>query len=404
MRCEDIRPQIERLSDGECSPSEKTRAEAHLAECETCREHFRFLKALPEAARSAPLPEPTDAYWDILPRKIMARIEQEETATDLKGWLSRWFTPANLRWAGAMAAGVVAVVISLEVIDRWQPSDPPLEHSSEPKLAMEQEIDRDSPVPVELGETRGEARTAGAEPLKKSTVADKPQPQSAAAPPKPAVEENVEAKPQETAVPASPPLSRMTSSESEPERPRRSAPTVAPSPGPGRARTAKEEVSILAAREIEEPRAKHMTSLQEATSVDEVAVDSVEVEETGLGAEVDDEARVAFGSLEQRYLRSSKQSLRTTSTGASGTSEPELLAKCRSWRDYLQRYPDSAEALEARYRLARCSIDLYHSRPTEERRLQATEDATAFLAVAPEDERTEEIERSISTLRESKNN
>ena len=52
----------------------------------------------------------------------MARIEQEETAKISKGWLSRWFTPAQLRWAGAMAAGVVAVVISLEVIDLWQPA------------------------------------------------------------------------------------------------------------------------------------------------------------------------------------------------------------------------------------------------------------------------------------------
>ena len=261
--------------------------------------------------------------------------------------------------------------------------------SSEPKLALDRGSDLDSLVPAEPGETLEAARPAEPEPLKKSTAADKPQPKSTA-PPEPALEEDVaEVAPQETPIPAAPPSpspSRLTAVESEPERPRPSASTVAPSPAPGRAERQKEEVRTLSVREIEEPRARQMASLQEATTVDPVAIE-------GRGAEVDDEARLAFGSLERRYLRSGKQSLRTTSTDASGSSEPELLAKCRSWRDYLEKYPDSVESLEARYRLARCSIDLHHLHPTEERRNQAVEDAEAFLEVAPEDERAKEIER-----------
>ena len=90
MHCEQMLPLIEKLADGEAAPSEKARAEAHMEACESCRAHFHFLEALPEAARKAPLPEPPEMYWEVLPRKVMARIEEEGSPKSSPGRLAGW--------------------------------------------------------------------------------------------------------------------------------------------------------------------------------------------------------------------------------------------------------------------------------------------------------------------------
>ena len=112
MRCEQMLPLIEKLADGEAAPSEKARAEAHMEACDSCRAHFRFLAALPEAARKAPLPQPPEMYWEVLPRKVMARIDKKHSPKSSPGRLAAW---SGLRWLGAVAAAVIAVVVGLEV-------------------------------------------------------------------------------------------------------------------------------------------------------------------------------------------------------------------------------------------------------------------------------------------------
>ncbi|MEE9179352.1 MAG: zf-HC2 domain-containing protein, partial [Vicinamibacteria bacterium] len=115
MRCDDFLPLIEKLVDGEAAAAERQQAEAHLESCTSCQSHFRFLKALPEAARQASLPDPPDMYWEVLPRKIMSRIEKEG-ATRRRGWFSQILAPSRLRWAGALAAALVAAVVGLRVL------------------------------------------------------------------------------------------------------------------------------------------------------------------------------------------------------------------------------------------------------------------------------------------------
>jgi hypothetical protein len=117
MHCDELLPLVEKLADGECMESERARAEAHLAECESCREHFGFVQALSEAGRKVPLPEPPGAYWDVLPRKVMARIEKEQSTQSSGGWFLQIFAAPRLRWLGAIAAGVIAVVLSYEVLN-----------------------------------------------------------------------------------------------------------------------------------------------------------------------------------------------------------------------------------------------------------------------------------------------
>ena len=115
MRCDDFLPLIEKLVDGEAAAAERQQAEAHLESCTSCQSHFRFLKALPEAARQASLPDPPDMYWEVLPRKIMSRIEKEG-ATRRRGWFSQMLAPSRLRWGGALAAALVASVLGLRVL------------------------------------------------------------------------------------------------------------------------------------------------------------------------------------------------------------------------------------------------------------------------------------------------
>ena len=126
MQCEDFLPLVEKLADGEVTSAEKREAEAHLKACEDCREHFRFLKALPNAARQASPSEPPEIYWEALPRKIMARIarmeEREKPAAG--GWFFGLLSPSGLRWAGAVAAALVAAVVGLQVLDAPFSSQP----------------------------------------------------------------------------------------------------------------------------------------------------------------------------------------------------------------------------------------------------------------------------------------
>jgi len=126
MRCDDFLPLIEKLADGEAEAAERHQAEAHLESCTSCQAHLRFLRALPKAARQTSLPAPPEMYWDVLPRKIMSRIAKE-TAEGRGGWFGRLLTPSRLRWAGAMAAALVAAVVGLRVVefplgDRSRPS------------------------------------------------------------------------------------------------------------------------------------------------------------------------------------------------------------------------------------------------------------------------------------------
>ena len=116
MQCDDFLPLIEKLADGECSTAEKENVRAHLEACGACREHLEFLKALPGAARRTTLPEPPGAYWEALPRKVMARIEEEQSPQKRSTWLPGWFAPAQLRWLAVVAAGLMALVLSYEVM------------------------------------------------------------------------------------------------------------------------------------------------------------------------------------------------------------------------------------------------------------------------------------------------
>jgi hypothetical protein len=80
--------------------------------------------------------------------------------------------------------------------------------------------------------------------------------------------------------------------------------------------------------------------------------------------------------------------------------ETELQAECQSFRKMLAENPESEQAVDTRYQLARCSVRLFERRPTDENRRQAVQDMRAFLGASSEGERADEILRKLQSIQQ----
>ena len=99
--CEDFRGLLDRLLDGEITPEEQARLDAHAAACPDCAALLEALTADRDALADAldavpPMPEGTHEAW-------MAAIRAENAGTRAAG-RRKW-----LRWAGAAAAALYLV-------------------------------------------------------------------------------------------------------------------------------------------------------------------------------------------------------------------------------------------------------------------------------------------------------
>ncbi|MHB9038025.1 MAG: anti-sigma factor family protein [Armatimonadota bacterium] len=92
--------------------------EAHLAECDACRQELSTMRMLVEAANEIESVEPPTGLRESI---LQAAKSQERTAQPLENatsrlsfgdWLKSYASPKGLRWAaGAVAAGTVALAI-----------------------------------------------------------------------------------------------------------------------------------------------------------------------------------------------------------------------------------------------------------------------------------------------------
>jgi len=80
-------------------------------------------------------------------------------------------------------------------------------------------------------------------------------------------------------------------------------------------------------------------------------------------------------------------------------SEAATVEDCDTWRAYLESYPDDSRASDARYELARCTLDRYEVEPSDAGRELALSDADAFLGDEPEGPRAEEMRERVAPLR-----
>jgi hypothetical protein len=59
---------------------------------------------------------------------------------------------------------------------------------------------------------------------------------------------------------------------------------------------------------------------------------------------------------------------------------------------------ERSHGADARFRLAVCSLERYEGQPTDEHRIQAIEDAQAFLARESEGERAELVREKLNRI------
>ena len=401
MQCDDFLPMIEKLADGECSAVEKQRVETHLEACDACREHYEFLKALPAAARKTTLPEPPGAYWEVLPRKIMSRIEREQSSQKSSGWFPAWLAPSQLRWLAVVAAGLVALVLSYEVMMVGPAMSPaPEQPASDAFVAEDKDVPAAfEPVSKEPAVKRLEQEGQEAREVQRQD-ADDLVPASSA---------------KQKARRVTPSSPEKTSGKSDEQVLRRDRPFESPASvleegeaegglaafADEEAVVLKEEVGKKAATPPTEPPevVADAPKSPQAVSRDE-SKPSVEAEPSpGRGrAKLEANQARALDRMAVAATRSQKTNYRGTLGGAGELSEVETEAQCNHLRDSLERGLEGEELLNARFEVAECSMDLAKLSPTEERLRRAREDVTAFLAISPEGEKAEKLKRQLDAL------
>ena len=395
MRCDDFLPLIEKLVDGEAAAAERQQAEAHLESCASCKSHFRFLKALPEAARQTSLPAPPDMYWEVLPRKIMSRIEKEG-ATRRRGWFSQMLAPSRLRWGGALAAALVAAVLGLRVLQL--------------PLAC-----RDAPAPGKV--VMEEESPALFKQAARKRVAAEPAPPAA---PEIAREEFVadalssvgKAGQEKRDDAGEAPARRVIGGRLEqdfyelkstqPDEKNRDKGRAGPA-------TAAETANVPQAEARGSQGQKPAAAVPPADR--EQAAQSVSVSRTLRAQpaleEAPSSAAQGYRDLVARYPLRDESPSSANLSGLSGVakekegalSDAELETECDDWRQFLARYPGDEREADALYRLALCSIALFDGSPSEDNRRPALDDAASYLDVATDEERAEAIRRALARIR-----
>lgn len=399
MRCDDFLPMIEKLVDGECSAVEEQRAEGHLETCDACRAHYEFLKALPEAARKTPLPEPPGAFWDALPSKVMRRIDQEQSSKKSLGWFPAWLAPSQLRWLAVVAAGLVVVVLSYEVMMVQESKAPVLELPASSGKAIQD--DKDVPETFEaVSKETVEQEKREADEVPRREI-DKVDP-TASSEDRRRVDE--------------PPARKDVPSKADRQTPRKDPPVEPPASVPvpregeaesGIAAFADEEAVVL-----EEAMGKK-AALSPAEPSDVVAEapqkpQAVSGEESkALSAQPEPSPGRARAKLEANQPmavdrmavadRAQKASYRRTLGGARELSEVETEAHCNHLRQSLEGL-EGEELLNARFDLAECSLSLAKQSPTEERLNRAREDVNAFLEISPKGDKAEKLKSELALL------
>jgi anti-sigma factor RsiW len=112
--CEDVAWRLEEYLDGEAAPSARAHLEAHLRECDRCRESAGALRELGAAVREAAgapslTPAETAAFWPA----VRARLREAEAEAERRSLaraaraVARWVRPAVLLPALAVLVGIV---------------------------------------------------------------------------------------------------------------------------------------------------------------------------------------------------------------------------------------------------------------------------------------------------------
>jgi hypothetical protein len=431
MPCQDYLPLVEKLADGEATPAERREAEAHLGACQDCREHFRFLEALPTAARKMSPGEPPEIYWEALPGKIMARVGQLEEREKHSPRRSHFglFSASGLRWAGALAAAVVAAVVGLRVLDvpftgertsqdaLQRPSAAQVGESAESgkvdepmvrdllrledQPAGEASSERSFPEPQEGQSEGGERRAAPSQPAGQIVSAPSP------AAPEPRGSAGVE----ERDSPSRPEAFADDDNE-ELQKTQAVGETgqvtldQAESHEPDGEGAARERDRFVAGAQPQDARDQPPSAttppsgLQAArTRPDQPDQKAGSMLSTTAPTGSTRSAEEHYRTLIERYpLGSAVSAGAVKELMANEGASNDKARECADWRQFVNEHGGSEQETSARYRLALCSIALYELQSLDDNRRQAVTDGQSFLALEPSGDRADAIRRRLEGI------
>ena len=109
--------------DGALDERVRARAEAHLAECATCREALAELETQDRGLAAALTHDPGEAYFESFASRVQDRLDAAErargAAAPSRGGLFGWLgSPRGMAWAGAAAALLVGAGVVFLNADR----------------------------------------------------------------------------------------------------------------------------------------------------------------------------------------------------------------------------------------------------------------------------------------------
>jgi Putative zinc-finger len=362
---------VEKLFDGEASAEEQREAETHLETCASCRSHLEFLRSMSERVRAHPLPDPPEAYWEHLPRKILSRIEREP-ASVVRRFLSRMFAPGGLRRLAPslalMSSFVLVLVVGLRFL-RESPGGAGREARSESPAAA-------SPLreAAPATESRGVRESGDA----KRPAEDGSEPVSRALPPA-------------ASAAAAPPMSRDENLDVELQK----------------SETARHEENAVAdAARRSTPQAGAPAALEGPERASASARATSEPAPAGISRPSEARERAPIS----QPAAASDELVRSLDAVARASADAD--ADCTTFRDTLARLdaaPGASPSVidvrktDVRYQLARCSLGRFRREGGEALRKAALADGDDFLAHETKGPRAEEIRTALDGIRPREN-
>jgi Putative zinc-finger len=365
---------VEKLFDGEASSAERREAEAHLENCAACRSHLEFLASMAERARDRTPPEPPEAYWEHLPRRILGRIEEEGSPS--RGWLRKLF-PGGLRWVAPAVALFASLIVVVAVGTRFLRDSPGME-MSEPNARTEPRAPAEGLPASPMSREREEEQPSALAESPSSSPSPSPSPSASAAPSVSAPNERSEKAPPmaRDEKPAASPAQSSEDAEVRDAALGRMKDKASPSgeARPAAAPAAESPAAIASASTRQGGPASSALSVRERkeanTPAREPQADSIALSQAG-----------SFGEGDCSALRDALSTWHREADEDEGANE--------------------TRKRDVQYQLARCSLDRYRREGGEALRKAAIDDGDAFLASEKEGPRPEEIRADVERLRPS---
>ncbi len=106
MECETWRSKLLEYLDGDLTGATRAELEAHLIQCERCRDELQSLQDTLALIARMPAPDPSEAFWQQYLRELRQKVAPALRLAGLRDWLASLM----LRPIPAMAVGIALIL------------------------------------------------------------------------------------------------------------------------------------------------------------------------------------------------------------------------------------------------------------------------------------------------------